>query len=228
MIRLNDAYVTIQGEGVLTGTPMVLIRLQGCKVGCTFCDTKETWHTEATDPGRQVQSLDVLQSVVPINCYAFVDEKHLAARCREIGGNISWALLTGGEPAEQDLAALVEELHAVGFQVAIETSGTALGHVDVGIEWICISPKFNQPGNRPFLMESLANCSELKLVIGKEEHIKEAEAFVGRVRLFIKPWTEISLQPISQSKKATQLCVEACMRNNWRLSIQSHKTIGMA
>jgi 7-carboxy-7-deazaguanine synthase len=204
---------------------MVLVRLQGCKVGCTFCDTKETWHT---DPSQEVANLRVLESGGPINRFAFVEEKEIAARCREIGGNISWALLTGGEPAEQPLAMLVEELHSVGFQVAIETSGTALGHVDAGIDWICISPKFNQPGNRPFLMESLANCSELKLVIGKEEHVKEAEAFVGRVRMFIRPWTEISLQPISQSQKATNLCVEACMRNNWRLSIQSHKTIGLA
>jgi 7-carboxy-7-deazaguanine synthase len=122
MIRLNDIYACVQGEGCLAGTPMVLIRLQGCGVGCPWCDTKETWDLK---PAMHLPTIDKARTL-PI-FWTTADEAEIALKAREIGPNIPWALVTGGEPAEQALGPLVDHLHAQGFRVAIETSGDRNG-----------------------------------------------------------------------------------------------------
>jgi 7-carboxy-7-deazaguanine synthase len=221
MIRLNDIYACIQGEGCLSGTPMALVRLQGCGVGCPFCDTKETW---AAEPAHKVGSIAEALGTGPAWCEAHPDA--VAAEARRVAGpNVRWALLTGGEPAEQQLVALATALIRRGFLVALETSGTAGGFLEAPLHWVCVSPKVDMPGNKRVLAAALAAADEIKMVIGKPADLDTLDALLAQATP--KPGCQVCLQPASQSEKATRLCVETAMRRGWRVSLQLHKYLGV-
>lgn len=216
MIKLNDIYPAIQGEGCLAGAPMIIIRTMGCGVGCPWCDTKETWVARKDD---EIKGFPELVRRKP--AWGLFDEVEIARHATEIGPNISWALVTGGEPADQRLDRLVAALHSQGFRAAIETSGTALGHIGAGFDWVCLSPKIDMPGGLPFLPETLASADEIKYVIGKQDDIDHLRALIADAPL--KPGAQVCLQPVSQSPKATELCYQVCLKTGWRLSLQIHK-----
>lgn len=248
--RVNDLYATVQGEGRMTGTPMILLRLQGCPVGCTFCDTKETW---AMDDAALPQRRATLGEARGTNAlWAELDTEALAqAVCDEREKNapgVEWVLLTGGEPAEQPIRALVGALHRRGFRVALETSGTARGHLDEyrarpgesaagssgesspdssgdTCDFVCCSPKLENPGGRPILSDVVRGADEIKMVIGKASDIEEFEAFIREHG--ITDMAMLSLQPMSESRKATELCIATALRLGCRVSIQTHKVIGV-
>ena len=219
---VNDVYPAIQGEGCMTGTPMLLVRLHGCPVGCPFCDTKETW---IADPAKQVDSID--EALGTNEAWAEVDAVTLAmyVSCQRRDHLFQWVLLTGGEPALQDLAPLVELLHLADLKVALETSGTAEGHLHTRIDWCCVSPKIAMPGKRVISPRAVKSAHEVKFVIGKEADLIAVESFLHRYPL--RGGATVCLQPMSGSAKATALSTEACLARGWRLSIQTHKTIGL-
>src|SRR5689334_8643248 len=119
MYPVNDCYTCIQGEGVQTGVAMVLLRLHGCDVGCAFCDTKHTWHFDSTHERAQV--VDVLGENP---CYTYASAQQITDHIRSNHPGPKWVLVTGGEPAQYLLKALVEALHGYDYKVALETSGT--------------------------------------------------------------------------------------------------------
>lgn len=240
--RVNDVYVSVQGEGAQTGIPMVVVRLQGCPVGCVFCDTKETWHDGI--PGHQISGgsaatrLGQLRHGEPDWTAAAADE--LAAYCRESAPALTWILLTGGEPAEQELAALIKALHHENFRVAIETSGTAIGHLDPRCrsgpfaaivapsslaDWTCVSPKWKNPGGRGIYAAAIRTADEIKWVVGKAGDVVQLRHFMEEFG--IEDWKAVSLQPMSQSAAATQLCLDAAKMYGCRVSIQIHKYINV-
>jgi 7-carboxy-7-deazaguanine synthase len=252
--RVNDIYATIQGEGKLVGTPMILLRLHGCSVGCSFCDTKETWAKgDAALPSRRATLEDARGSN---ELWVELDQDSLVrAVCTERDGNapgVEWVLLTGGEPAEQPIRPLVRALHRAGFRVALETSGTARGHLEErsgsdpehahgasgeggdgalaesrgdSCDFVCCSPKIGNPGGRPILADVVRGADEIKMVIGKSSDVENFEAFV-REHGLADPGV-LSLQPMSGSRKATELCMAAALRLGCRVSIQMHKLIGV-
>jgi 7-carboxy-7-deazaguanine synthase len=130
-------------------------------------------------------------------------------------------MVTGGEPAEQDLEYLVACLHAASFKVAIETSGTATGHLGASFDWVCVSPKIDMPGGKPILKTAIESADEIKHVVGKQEDIDRLDRLIASVSL--APHVQICLQPVSQSPKATELCYRTCLERGWRLSLQMHK-----
>jgi 7-carboxy-7-deazaguanine synthase len=252
--RVNDLYATIQGEGRMVGTPMILLRLHGCSVGCAFCDTKETWAVgEAALPWRRATLEEARGSN---DLWAELDEEAVAAAVRAErdtkAPGVEWVLLTGGEPAEQPIRPLVGALHRAGFKVAIETSGTARGHLpeDPGerreasdgwsrsphdevrhespgdsCDFVCCSPKIGNPAGRPVLPEVVRGADEIKMVIGRASDIERFEEFIREHALI--DMSKLSLQPMSESRKATELCMDAALRLGCRVSIQTHKLIGV-
>jgi 7-carboxy-7-deazaguanine synthase len=215
--RVNDMYPCIQGEGALTGTPMLLLRLQGCPVGCSFCDTKETWLAEAHD---LAPDLDSALGVNPR--WASVTVEQLVERARAAG--LTWILVSGGEPLVQDLTDLTLGLKRYGFKLALETSGT---HALTG-SWdhICVSPKIDQSGGLQLYAPTIRQADEIKWVVGRDGDLDELRAFLQEYfggRMMHRP--VICVQPLSQSLKATQLCVDACLAHGYRLSVQVHKLI---
>lgn len=223
--RVNDIYPSIQGEGVMTGTPMIFIRLNGCGVGCPWCDTKETW--DCLETGK-VSRLDEAFGKNGNWCEA--DENSIADAVVKIaewtskrGNPISWALITGGEPAEQDLRDLAFILRLRGFAVGLETSGTALGHVGAKFDHITASPKLGM--KKPVLKTAVAPADELKFVVGKESDLEAIDNFLGFLGADTFAGKTISLQPVSMNQKATELCVKACLERNWNLSAQVHQLV---
>lgn len=217
---VNDVYACVQGEGCQTGVAMILLRLHGCDVGCPWCDTKETWDFL---PALEQKSLaDALGSN---GRYVNLSPSEIVAYIRENLPGPRWVLLTGGEPAQYDLSPLVDALHESSYLVALETSGTELGHIGAGIDWVCVSPKIEMPGGKQVLPEALATADEIKHVVGKQKDIDQLDSLLEDVTL--KPHVQICLQPVSTSPKATDLCTAVVIQRGWRLSVQMHKYIGV-
>ena len=211
MLPINEIFNTIQGEANFTGTPSTFIRLQGCPVGCGWCDTKHTWNLldqvdsiidkKSDSPTHAMMSIgDILKNI---------NQKHI--------------VITGGEPCLYDLTPLTTLLIEAGYSVQIETSGTheILCHDD---SFVTVSPKLFMAGGLNVLQTSYARADEIKYPVGKQ---KDIENILCHVLPNINEQIKIWLQPISMSKKATKLCVDTAKKYDWRLSIQTHKQIGV-
>jgi 7-carboxy-7-deazaguanine synthase len=215
--------------------PMVLLRLHGCPVGCPFCDTKETWFVRAKDQRAAIEdalganSLYAPMSAAEIGAYIVASyggcepEQQDSGSTRKTGP--AWVLITGGEPGLQPLAEVVSELHPAGYSVAVETSGTADGVLEAGLDWVCVSPKIAMPGGRHVLPEVIAIADEIKMVIGRECDFATLEQLLATANL--KQGATISLQPMSQSPAATRLCMDKALKTGWRLSVQLHKYLSI-
>jgi 7-carboxy-7-deazaguanine synthase len=202
---INRLYPTVQGEGGQTGTPMTIVRLQGCPVGCVWCDTPESW---AVPAGAQWWAAEVIAAQV----------------------ELPWALVTGGEPTWYDLTALTMALAQRRIRRALETSGT---FPVTGVwDWITVSPK---PQGRVALEPTaLGRATELKWIVGRERDVAALEAFLytWETALFRLPGERalrISVQPLSITRTATACCLAAVVAHpTWRLSLQTHKLLGIA
>jgi 7-carboxy-7-deazaguanine synthase (Cx14CxxC type) len=205
---VKEAFLTLQGEGVQSGSRAVFLRFAGCNLWsgreqdretaqCTFCDT-DFVGTDGEGGGK------------------FRSADGLAAHVEELWGEgreQRLVVITGGEPMLQLDEALVEVLHARGFRVAVETNGT-LPAVP-GLDWICVSPK---AGTDVVQREG----NELKLV-WPQEGIDPAE---------LESWKfdDFLVQPMDCDKReeALQAAIRLAMdRPKWRLSLQAHKIVGL-
>jgi 7-carboxy-7-deazaguanine synthase len=212
---VNDCYTCIQGEGVQTGVTMVLLR----RHGCPWCDTKETWHF---DPQQQVGTL--AEALGANSRYVYLSAGDIARHLVAHHPGPKWVLVTGGEPAQYDLRPLAGALKETGYRIALETSGTELGHLGADFDWVCVSPKLNMPGGKVVRPQALVSANEIKYVVGRQRDIDELDVLLaGRP---LKPNVQICLQPVSLSRKATELCIETVQVRGWRLSVQIHKYLG--
>ena len=208
MYSVKEIFYTLQGEGANAGTPAVFCRFAGCNLWsgreqdraeavCKFCDT-EFVGTDGAGGGR-FQTPGQLASAI-----------HEALPKEARPGLL---VCTGGEPLLQLDEPLVEALHAAGFRVAIETNGTQ--RAPEGIDWICVSPK----AGAPLVLE---RGDEIKLVYPQQG--AEPPKFEAL------PFRHFFLQPMDGPERArnTQLAVEYCLAHpRWRLSLQTHKLIGI-
>jgi 7-carboxy-7-deazaguanine synthase len=222
LYAVNDYYFTIQGEGVMTGVPMVFLRLMGCSVGCPWCDTKETWTPEAQ---HEVDTL--VSGEGTTGQWKRMSAVDIATLLTNEFPTAQWVCVTGGEPAEQQLHELVKKLHDYGLRCALETSGTALGFIGAHFDHVCVSPKIDMPGGKAVLSQALAQADEIKHVVGVQADVVKLLTLLHREDVTLKDNVTICLQPVSQSKKATELCVKNCQQRGWRLSAQLHKYINL-
>lgn len=211
MLPVNEYFTTIQGEASFTGTPCLFIRLQGCDVGCGWCDTKHTW-----DLSSPVDHVDGKQA--DSDSFAYYSEESLLALAKSSG--VKHVVLTGGEPAAYDLTKLTGLLHDEGFSVQIETSGTYEIKCD-SRTWVTVSPKIGMAGGRKVLESALKRANEIKHPVGKTKDL------INLVELIGDKTENVWLQPLSQSRKATSICVKAAIDKGYKLSVQTHKYIGV-
>lgn len=215
--RVNEVFETIQGEGFYTGTPAVFIRMQGCDVGCPWCDTKHTWLVELSD------ECTLEQTLLPSS-----DQQRWAhASAKQLLGVLETyharhVVITGGEPCFYDLSPLTTLLHDHGFFCQIETSGTYDVLVD-SRSWVTVSPKIGMKGKREMQKQAMNRANEIKHPVARKSDIEALEQLL----MDYPTQAMIALQPISQQSRATQLCIETCINRNWHLSIQLHKYIGI-
>ncbi|HXL08285.1 MAG TPA: 7-carboxy-7-deazaguanine synthase [Gemmatimonadales bacterium] len=209
---VKEIYYTLQGEGANTGRPAVLLRFAGCNLWsgreqdrataqCGFCDTDFV----GTDGpgGARFDSSEALARAVAAAWPAG----------RGAPGARRFVVCTGGEPLLQLDESLTAALHASGFEIAIETNGTLLP--PPGIDWVCVSPKAG-------VELALRWGDELKLVFPQEGLPPESLEDLN-----FRHWF---LQPMDGPDRArnTELAVRYCLAHpRWRLSLQTHKLVGI-
>ncbi len=204
--RIAECFFSIQGEGITAGVPAVFIRLQGCSVGCTWCDTKYSWDPSG---GREV-TLDGL-----------VDEAS-AFPCRRV-------VITGGEPLESSLfPSLVGTLKAQGFTIEVETSGTLTPTVEVD-QWN-VSVKLSESGvsqtkriNPEAIEEFLRLGAWWKFVVSGRSDVLEVLQLAER---FTLPRERILLMPEGVHREdvleRSLWVVDECKRYGYRYSPRLH------
>ena len=193
-----ETFHSLQGEGLHAGRSAFFIRLAGCNVGCSWCDTKHSWPAES----HPKQSVDSLATT--------------AAQAEQAGA--AFVVITGGEPLHHNLDALTAAIRrSCHLPVHIETSG--VDPLSGAIDWVTLSPK----RHRPPLPELLNRCHELKVVIHQPEDLLFADVVSAQA-----PQAEWLLQPGWNSQEGQQLAVAKAQGNGrWRLSLQSHKWLGV-
>jgi 7-carboxy-7-deazaguanine synthase len=200
-LRIVEVFPSLQGEGLRQGEPTIFIRLAGCNLKCSFCDTKYAWRG-----GTDLSISDIMAKVETIR-------RRFPVR---------WVCLTGGEPFLQDLRPLVRLLKKEKLKIQVETNGTL--YYRLSADWFSISPK---PKSYSFRPEFRTLADEVKLVVSKELTAK----IIARMRAAFPPNVPILLQPQSQRRwsqeRAVRFFQKACSAglDNIRVSIQLHKIL---
>ena len=200
-----ETFHSLQGEGVHSGRSAFFIRLAGCRVGCPWCDTKHSW-PETVHP--QAGTADLAQQ----------------GRAAASAG-AAFIVITGGEPLHHNLSGLCTALRATGLPLHLETSG--VDPLSGAFDWITLSPKRQAPPQP----ELLASCHELKVVVHEPDDLIFAEAMAQAAltgRAADQPAPVLLLQPGWQSAEGQALAVAQVQADpRWRLSLQSHKLLGV-
>ena len=221
LLNINEIFASLQGEATYTGTPSVFIRLQGCNVGCPWCDTKHTWKLDAAD---KIEFNYLTAKIEDKNSWEQASVEQIIEFIQDNFPQIKHIVITGGEPAMYNLLPLCNALEELGKDIQIETSGTEEFQISKNT-WVSLSPKIDMPGGKIVLEECISRANEIKMPIGKMVDIEKLKDFlaVNQVAKNIPIW----LQPLSQNLSATKLCIEQALLNNWRLSLQTHKFINI-
>ncbi len=218
--KINELFETIQGEGAFTGQPSIFIRLQGCPVACSWCDTKHTWDINLED---EVNTSAMLTKKEESQTWSALSVTDVLAVITAQGYQAKHIVITGGEPAMVDLLPLCEALEQQGLSCQLETSGTFELHVSDKC-WVTVSPKVNMKGGYKILNSAMLRANEIKHPVATEQHVDDLKALLVEHKITN---TQVYLQPISQKERATALAIKTCIENNWRLSVQVHKYLGI-
>ena len=205
---VKEIFYTLQGEGLRAGRPAVFCRFAGCHLWsgreedrasarCTFCDT-DFVGVDGSDGGKYANAKTLAGKIA----------SHWPA-----GQGHRYVVLTGGEPLLQVDGALIDALHGQDFEIAVETNGTLTA--PAGIDWICVSPKAGNPWVQ-------RNGQELKLVYPQQGLPPD---FIGDTQ-----FDHYLLQPMDgpAQQHNTRQAIAWCQAHpRWRLSLQTHKFLGI-
>lgn len=209
MYSVKEIFFTLQGEGIQAGRPAVFCRFAGCNLWtgreadrasavCTFCDTD---FVGIGPDGGKFTTADELADAIASR-WPTDDTK-----------GKRYVVCTGGEPLLQLDEPAIAALHARGFEVAVETNGTQ--PIPAGIDWICVSPKADAP-------LAVSGGHELKLVYPQPKAMPER--FEGLA------FEHFLVQPMDGPELAanTAAAIAWCLAHpHWRLSVQTHKVVGV-
>jgi 7-carboxy-7-deazaguanine synthase (Cx14CxxC type) len=217
MYTVKEIFYTLQGEGTNAGRAAVFCRFSGCNLWtgrerdrhravCTFCDTD---FVGVGPDGGRFGSADALADAVLSRWPA-----DLVRDGRARGGR-PLVVCTGGEPLLQLDAAAVDALHARGFEVAVETNGTC--PAPPGLDHVCVSPKAGAA-------LALRSGTELKLVFPQHEPEAQPERFeeLDFAHFLLQPMD--GPEVVENTRRALAYCLA---HPRWRLSVQTHKALGI-
>ncbi|MBU3609037.1 7-carboxy-7-deazaguanine synthase [Polynucleobacter wuianus] len=216
MYTVKELFPTLQGEGAHAGRAAVFCRFAGCNLWsgreedrasavCQFCDT-DFVGSDGLGGGKFETPKDLADAI------------EAAWKSTSAGPQQRYVVFTGGEPLLQLDEELISALHQKGFEVAIETNGTI--KVPKGVDWVCVSPK---AGSDLIVLQA----NELKLVVPQAGH-DSLEKLMARFEKM--DYRNRFLQPMDgpMLKNNIELAVGLCQKRPlWRLSVQSHKLIGI-
>jgi 7-carboxy-7-deazaguanine synthase (Cx14CxxC type) len=207
--QVKEIFYTLQGEGANAGRPAVFCRFAGCNLWsgreedraasvCRFCDT-DFVGTDGPDGGRFREPQALAEAI--------------EARWTAADPASRFVVFTGGEPLLQLDTPLIAAVHARGFEIAVETNGTLAA--PAGIDWLCVSPKAGAA-----LVQRQGD--ELKVVVPQPGLSLDELATLPFGRRFLQPMDG------PQAAANTQWAIAQCLRDpRWRLSVQTHKVIGI-
>lgn len=201
-LEVKSIFPTLQGEGPYTGWPSVFVRLGGCNLACSFCDTEFEDYRE-----RAVADI--------------------VAEVKALGQNRPLVVITGGEPLRQNIAPLCEVLLAQGFKVQIETNGTLMRELPDAVDIIC-SPKNTGGGYMPVRGDLLPRVNAFKFIISANDNKYNHVGAVGQERF----GTPVYVQPMDEYDEAKNrenlaLAMRLANEKGYRLSLQMHKILGI-
>ena len=206
---------------MFTGVPAIFLRLQGCPVGCPWCDTKHTWVTDTAD---QVNADAMLAKTAASAEWAELTAEEILQLFQQQQFTAKHVVITGGEPAMYDLRPLAQVLEAQGMRLQIETSGTFAIQTSAAT-WVTVSPKLDMPGGYLVRPDCMQRADEIKYPIAMQKHLDAFDKLLQSCPP--RPQAIIALQPISQRPRATELAIAVCQQRNWRLSVQLHKYLNI-
>ena len=209
MYSIKEIFYTLQGEGANAGRAAIFCRFTGCNLWsgrekdryraiCKFCDT-DFVGTDGT-MGGQYKTAEALVEAMQ-GLWPDNQKKN------------KFVVLTGGEPLLQVDSSLIKKLHEHDFEVAVETNGTI--PLPSGIDRVCVSPK---------------QGAKMRVTKGNEIKIVYPQIGLRLVEFENMSFDHFFLQPMDSVDRVgnTNLCVNACLENpKWRLSVQTHKEIGI-
>jgi 7-carboxy-7-deazaguanine synthase len=210
MYAAKEIFYTLQGEGAQTGRAAVFCRFAGCNLWsgreidranaiCQFCDT-DFADTNGPGGGKFASAAELAAAIA---------EKWPRAG----SGGKRFVVCTGGEPLLQLDATLIDALHTLGFEIAVETNGTVAA--SAGLDWICVSPKAGAA-----LVQQTGD--ELKLVYPQQGAEPERFASLAFRHFFLQPMDG------PQREANTQAALRYCLDHpQWRMSLQTHKLLGI-
>ena len=195
-MKVNEIFYSLQGEGYYAGTPAVFVRFSGCNLHCPFCDTRH-------EKGREMSEEEIVAAVLEYPA------RHV--------------VVTGGEPALQLTASLVDKLHAAGKYVAVETNGTL--PLPENVDWITLSPKSAFVNGAEVV---LTRANEIKILFdGIHDPNEQLSIFNFQLSSFL------FLQPIDTGDPVRNAAIQKAAveyikeHPRWRLSLQIHKILSI-
>ena len=210
-LPIVETFHSLQGEGLHAGRSAFFIRLAGCSVGCSWCDTKHSW-PQGSHPHRSLAEL--------------AGEAATAA-----AAGAAFVVITGGEPLHHDLSGLCTALRQTELPMPLHLETSGVDPLSGRFDWITLSPK----RHRPPTSELLGACQELKVVVEQAEDLEFAEAMARAALAAAGPRMEaggtrphLLLQPAWGNPTGEALAVAFVQKHpGWRLSLQSHKWLGV-
>jgi len=204
-----ECFHSLQGEGEHAGRSAYFIRLASCKVGCPWCDTKNSWNSE----------LHPQQTLIDLSISTAKAQKEGAA----------FVVITGGEPLHHNLDHLCREirkstlnLEKKSIPIHLETSGVDM--LSGNPDWITLSPKRHSPPR----LDNLLSCQELKVVIQNAEDLLFAKKMADLIQNNGKIKPRLFLQAGWENEEGQTLAIKFVKNNpDWRLSMQTHKWLGV-
>jgi len=201
-LYIKHIFATLQGEGIYAGHPAIFIRLGGCNLACTFCDTE-------FEDYEAFSLSEILSKTLALSH----NNRHLV-------------VITGGEPFLQPIEKLCQMLLDNQFQVQIETNGTLYRPIPEAVDIIC-SPKNTGAGYFPIRPDLLSHITAFKFLISAHNKAYSDIAEVrqqGRIPVYVQPMDEYDA---AKNQANLQLATALCMQYGYRLSLQIHKIAGI-
>lgn len=191
--KVNEIFYSLQGEGRWTGRAAVFLRMSGCNLACPFCDT-DFRHGE------------------------LMSQQAIIERCKMIGGDCKFVVITGGEPTLQVDDCLINALHQEGYYVAMETNGTR--PYPSQVDWVTCSPKVSFTTHADL---HITHANELKLIYDDEHEVSDLGVIADYK--YLQP-CDVGIP--QRNALILAHCIDYIKQHpEWQLSLQTHKLLGI-
>lgn len=216
MYTVKELFPTLQGEGAHVGRAAVFCRFAGCNLWsgreedrssavCQFCDT-DFVGSDGAGGGKFASASELANAI------------ENAWTSTSAGPQQRYVVFTGGEPLLQLDELLIDALHVKGFSIAIETNGTI--KIPKGVDWVCVSPK---AGSELIVLQA----DEIKLVIPQQGHT-DIEKLLARFEKMDYRSRFLQAMDGPSKQENLALAIRLCQKRPlWRLSVQTHKIVGI-